>query len=181
VSDRNTATSGDRTRIAYDTFGDGPGIVLVPGALHCGHHYRALADCLADEFTVYCVDRRGRPGSGPQRPDHNIEPECQDLIAVLDKTGASLVLGHSSGGVVALQTALAVSVPARMLSALAESASAMNLSRRDRVPIARRRRRLALRCTTEALHAAGATGREGQPQRPGLQARARDAGLGSGP
>ena len=106
MSDRNTVTSGDRTRIAYDTFGDGPGIVLVPGALHCGHHYRALADCLADEFTVYCVDRRGRPGSGPQRPDHNIEPECQDLIAVLEKTGASLVFGHSSGGVVALQTAL---------------------------------------------------------------------------
>lgn len=106
MSNRNTVTSGDRTRIAYDTFGDGPGIVLVPGALHCGHHYRALADCLADEFTVYCVDRRGRPGSGPQRPDHNIEPECQDLIAVLEKTGASLVFGHSSGGVVALQTAL---------------------------------------------------------------------------
>lgn len=106
ASDRDTTTSRDGTTIAYDIVGNGPGVVLVPGALHCGHHYAALAGCLADAFTIFAVDRRGRPGSGPQRPDHTIEAECEDLIAVLDKTGASLVFGHSSGGVVALQTAL---------------------------------------------------------------------------
>jgi pimeloyl-ACP methyl ester carboxylesterase len=106
MTDRDTATGRDGTTIAYDVVGDGPGIVLVPGALHSGHHYAALARCLADAFTVYCVDRRGRPGSGPQRPDHGIDAECADLIAVLEKTGAKLAFGHSSGGVVALQTAL---------------------------------------------------------------------------
>jgi pimeloyl-ACP methyl ester carboxylesterase len=80
--------------------------VLVPGALHSGHHYEELAQGLADMFTVFAVDRRGRPGSGPQRPDHSIEDECADIAAVMEKTGASMVFGHSSGGVVALQTAL---------------------------------------------------------------------------
>lgn len=106
MTDRDTVTSRDGTTIAYDVVGDGPGIVLVPGALHSGHHYSALARCLADAFTVYCVDRRGRPGSGPQRRDHGIEAEYEDLIAVLAKTGANLMFGHSSGGVVALQTTL---------------------------------------------------------------------------
>jgi pimeloyl-ACP methyl ester carboxylesterase len=106
MTGRDTATSRDGTTIAYDVVGVGPGIVLLAGALHSGHYYSALARCLADAFTVYCVDRRGRLGSGPQRPDHGIEAECEDLIAVLDKTGANLVFGHSSGGVIALQTAL---------------------------------------------------------------------------
>jgi pimeloyl-ACP methyl ester carboxylesterase len=106
MTDRHAATSRDGTTIAYDVVGEGPGIVLLPGALHSGHHYAALAGCLANAFTVYCVDRRGRPGSGPQRPDHRIEVECEDLIAVLEKTSTNFVFGHSSGAVVALQTAL---------------------------------------------------------------------------
>jgi pimeloyl-ACP methyl ester carboxylesterase len=106
LTDREQATSRDGTTIAYDVVGDGPGIVLVPGALQSGHHYAALARCLADAFTVYCVDRRGRAGSGSQRPDHSIQVECEDLIAVLEKTSTNFVFGHSSGAVVALQTAL---------------------------------------------------------------------------
>ena len=98
--------SEDGTTIAYDVAGAGPGIVVVPGALRCGHHYRGLAGRLADSFTVYAVDRRGRPGSGPQRSDHGIQAECEDLFAVLEQTGARLVFGHSSGAIVALQTAL---------------------------------------------------------------------------
>jgi len=106
MTGRDAVTSADGTTIGYDVYGSGPGIVLLPGALHAGHHYRALAGHLADAYTVYAVDRRGRPGSGPQRPDHGIEAECADVIAVLERTGATQVFGHSSGGVVALQTAL---------------------------------------------------------------------------
>jgi pimeloyl-ACP methyl ester carboxylesterase len=106
MSDRRTTSSNDGTTIAYDAIGTGPGVALVPGALYSGHHYMALAGYLADSFTVYPLDRRGRPGSGPQRPDHDIEAECEDLGAVLDDTGATMVFGHSSGGIVALQTAL---------------------------------------------------------------------------
>jgi pimeloyl-ACP methyl ester carboxylesterase len=102
--DRDTVTSPDGTTIAYDIHGHGPAVLLVPGAFHAGHHYHALAHHLADSFTVYAVNRRGRPGSGPQRSDHGIDAECADLIAILDKTGASMIFGHSSGAVVSLQT-----------------------------------------------------------------------------
>ena len=108
VDGLETAVSEDGTLIGYRTYGKGPGVVLVPGALHSGHHYEKLARGLAGAFTVYAVDRRGRPGSGPQRPDHGIEAECADVAAVLAKTGSSMLFGHSSGGVVALQTTLRV-------------------------------------------------------------------------
>jgi pimeloyl-ACP methyl ester carboxylesterase len=51
------------------------------------------------------MDRRGRPGSGPQRQSHSIEDECADLIAVAARTGATAVFGHSFGGLVVLETA----------------------------------------------------------------------------
>lgn len=102
---RDSATSDDGTTITYDVYGHGPGVLLVPGAFHAGHHYHALAHRLGEDFTVYTVNRRGRPGSGPQRADHGIEAECADVAAVLDKTGVSMIFGHSSGGVVSLQTA----------------------------------------------------------------------------
>ncbi|GAA1694710.1 alpha/beta hydrolase [Fodinicola feengrottensis] len=110
VDGLETVTSPDGTSIGYRTYGSGPGVVLVPGALHSGHHYQELACCLADEFTIYAMDRRGRPGSGRQLPHHSIDDECADVMAVMEKTGASRLFGHSSGGVVALQTALRVQV-----------------------------------------------------------------------
>jgi pimeloyl-ACP methyl ester carboxylesterase len=51
------------------------------------------------------MERRGRPGSGPQRADHSIDDECADLVAVAEATGSSKVFGHSFGGLVALETA----------------------------------------------------------------------------
>src|SRR5947209_11987461 len=86
--------------------GQGPALVLIPGALHSSHHYTAISRHLSDSITVLSLDRRGRPGSAPQRPDHGIEAECQDVLVALEQTEASMVFGHSSGGVVALQTAL---------------------------------------------------------------------------
>ena len=107
---RSVVTSPDGTTIGYRSYGRGPGIVVVAGALHSGHHYEKLALALAGTFTVHAVDRRGRPGSGPQRPGHDIASECADVMAVLEKTESSLLFGHSSGGVVALQTALRTEV-----------------------------------------------------------------------
>lgn len=110
VDGRSVVISPDGTSIGYTSYGRGSGVVLVAGALHSGHHYEKLAVALADAFTVHAIDRRGRPGSGPQRPDHDIESECADVAAVLEKTGSSQLFGHSSGGVVALQTALRTKV-----------------------------------------------------------------------
>ncbi len=99
-------TSADGTTIDYAVTGTGPGLVIVCGGLQAGHHYRELAARLADSFTVYAMDRRGRGASGPQGDAYDMNKECEDLIAVLKQTGASYVFGHSYGGLVTLQTAL---------------------------------------------------------------------------
>lgn len=100
-----TTTSSDGTVIAYHTVGDGPGLVIVGGVLWEGSDYLPLAHALAGNYEVHVMERRGRPGSGPQREDHDIADECADLIATAKATGATSVFGHSFGGLVALETA----------------------------------------------------------------------------
>jgi pimeloyl-ACP methyl ester carboxylesterase len=101
----NSVESADGTPIGYCSVGAGPGLIVVGGGLSSAASYRPLADRLTGTFEVHLVDRRGRPGSGPQRPGHSIEDECDDLLAVIDATGAGMVFGHSFGGLVALETA----------------------------------------------------------------------------
>jgi len=100
-------TSHDGTRIAYQKTGAGPALVLVDGGL-C---YRAsgwtvqLSEKLADRFTVYAYDRRGRGESGNTLP-YAPEREYEDLEAVITAAGGRVLLyGHSSGGVIVLDTA----------------------------------------------------------------------------
>jgi pimeloyl-ACP methyl ester carboxylesterase len=91
--------------IAYHSVGAGPGIVIVGGVLSDGSNYLRLAEALADAYTVHVMERRGRPGSGPQLPGHSIEDECADLIAVATATDSRSAFGHSFGGLVVLETA----------------------------------------------------------------------------
>jgi pimeloyl-ACP methyl ester carboxylesterase len=98
--------AADGTTIAWHSLGTGPGLVLVSGAMLAGADYTALAELLADRYTVHLLDRRGRGGSGPQGDRYGMDTECTDLTAVLRATGARQVFGHSYGGLVAMQTAL---------------------------------------------------------------------------
>lgn len=106
VIDSVAIESEDGTAIGYEAIGEGPGIVVVHGSFRAGRHYRELARALAGQFTVYTMDRRGRGTSGPQGPEYDIDRECADLIAVMESTGATMVFGHSFGGLVALETIL---------------------------------------------------------------------------
>lgn len=105
---RSETSSQDGTRICYLSAGSGPGLLLIPGALKTATDYAELARALAVRFTVHVVERRGRGGSGPQGPDYGIHRECQDLAAVRAATRADFVFGHSFGGLVALEAALAM-------------------------------------------------------------------------
>ena len=100
----STVCSQDGTVIAYHSLGKGPGLVVVGGVLSAGSDYMALATALATEFEVHVMERRGRPGSGPQRLNHNIDDECADLEAVAAATGSATAFGHSFGGLVVLET-----------------------------------------------------------------------------
>ena len=98
--------SKDGTIIGYRQLGHGPAVVVLHGAMESAQSHVQLAEALADSFTVYLPDRRGRGLSGPYRKDHSIETDVQDMDAVLAKTDAHDVVGVSSGAVIWLQAAL---------------------------------------------------------------------------
>jgi pimeloyl-ACP methyl ester carboxylesterase len=56
--------SEDGTNIAYEKTGQGPALIIIGGALGDHHFYRPLAHELAQHFTIYNFDRRGRGQSG---------------------------------------------------------------------------------------------------------------------
>ena len=99
--------SADGTTIGYRQYGHGPGIVLVQGAMGSAHNFMRLAEVLADTFTVYVPDRRGRGLSNlPYSKDYHIQKDVEDLDALLAKTGTHSVFGLSSGALISLQAAL---------------------------------------------------------------------------
>ena len=102
----HSVTSKDGTRIGYRQYGHGPGLVLEQGAMGIAYNYDELARALADDFTVYVPDRRGRRMSAREfTPDHVIERDVEDLEAMLAHTGAHFVFGLSSGAIITLETA----------------------------------------------------------------------------
>jgi pimeloyl-ACP methyl ester carboxylesterase len=106
----NIVGSADATKIAYDKQGEGPALILVDGAMQArsSGSKPELAGLLAAHFTVYCYDRRGRGDSGDTQP-YAVEREIEDLAALIDAAGGTACLyGHSSGGSLALESAVAL-------------------------------------------------------------------------
>lgn len=100
-----SVVSKDGTRIGYLRLGQGPAAVLLHGSNESARSHTGLAVALADAFTLYLPDRRGRGMSGPYGPDYGMRTEVEDLDAVLAESGAQLVFGVSAGGLVVLEAA----------------------------------------------------------------------------
>jgi pimeloyl-ACP methyl ester carboxylesterase len=61
---------------------------------------------LAEQFTVYAIDRRGRGESGDAAA-YELEREAEDVAAVVDSIdGPVVLLGHSGGALYSLEAAL---------------------------------------------------------------------------
>ncbi len=105
-----TVLSKDGTTIAYEQTGQGPVVILVVGAL-CSRTTSGaveLAQRLSSEFTVINYDRRGRGESSDTAP-YSICREVEDLAALIETAGGHAHLyGHSSGGALVLEAALAL-------------------------------------------------------------------------
>jgi pimeloyl-ACP methyl ester carboxylesterase len=104
-----TTISPDGTPIAFERSGDGPAVVLVDGALcyRASGPARPLAAALAQRFTVYIYDRRGRGDSG-DASRYDVDREVEDLAQVIKEAGGSAgVYGISSGAALALEAARA--------------------------------------------------------------------------
>jgi pimeloyl-ACP methyl ester carboxylesterase len=97
--------SADGTPIAFDLSGQGPALILVTGALNT-RASSSLTACLAQHFSVFAYDRRGRGESGDTMP-YAVEREIEDIDALITEAGRSAFLfGHSSGGALVLEAAL---------------------------------------------------------------------------
>jgi pimeloyl-ACP methyl ester carboxylesterase len=116
----HTVTSRDGTTISYRQIGRGPGVVILHGAMETSASHMQLATALADQYTFFAPDRRGRGLSGPAGADYSMRKEVEDLDALLTQTGAQYVMGVSAGGLILLQAAL--ELPAIRKAALFEPA-----------------------------------------------------------
>jgi len=105
-----SVTSADGTTIGYRHIGSGPGLVVLHGGARASHHYLRLAEIISTSHTVYLPDRRGRGLSGPKGENYSVWREIEDLHALLQKTNAHILFGHSAGGFIALEAALALPI-----------------------------------------------------------------------
>ncbi len=101
----STMISKDGAKISYLSMGSGPSVLVIPGALSMATGYASFARALAEHFTVHIIERRGRGLSSPQGDDYGIAKEREDVLALQKKTGASFLIGHSFGGLIALEAA----------------------------------------------------------------------------
>ena len=101
--------SADGADLYFERRGAGlPLLLIVGGGGDCGY-YTALADHLADRFTVLTYDRRGNSRSTLSGPAQamSVSQQGDDALAVLGACGLSsaVVFGNSGGATIALDLA----------------------------------------------------------------------------
>ena len=101
-----TARSKDGTTIAFQTTGDGPALILVPGALNTRGDMPPFVQALAPSFRVVAYDRRGFGRSSQPDGGYDYDTFADDLAQVIAAVGGSAsLLGFSSGAGLALESA----------------------------------------------------------------------------
>lgn len=94
-----TVTSTDGTVIAYQRQGNGDPVIVVNTVAEDRSGLSGLAGLLAEHFTVYTYDRRGRGESGDTKP-YAPEREVEDLAALVEAAGGRTSLISGSAGCV---------------------------------------------------------------------------------
>ncbi len=108
--------------IHYEIDGHGPPVLLIPGL---GGHARSMAplrDRLRQAFTVISHDHRGTGRSQLSDGPYSVAGMAEDVFALMDSLGIeqASIVGHSTGGAIALQMAL--SRPSRIGRVVASAA-----------------------------------------------------------
>ncbi len=74
-------------RLYYETQGNGPLILMVPGANGAADVFKSVAEHLAARYTVVTYDRRGFSRSqldGPQDYDLRLETDADDIRRLIE-------------------------------------------------------------------------------------------------
>src|SRR5580658_8304435 len=101
---RLTVASSGKVSISVMKAGAGPALLLIHGALlNATLSWAAVLAKLAEHFTVYAMDRRGRAPSG-DAADYSISLEAGDIVRVIKAIGQPVtVLAHSYGALATLE------------------------------------------------------------------------------
>jgi 3-oxoadipate enol-lactonase len=102
------ATLDGRTRIHWESTGDGPPVLLIMGLGLSGGAWWRTVPVLSQSLRVITFDHRGIGRSESPAPAYTIEAMADDAVCVIDDLGldAVHVYGFSLGGMVAQQMAL---------------------------------------------------------------------------
>ena len=115
VEPHGIVTGEDGTPLAYRRSGTGPPLLLLHGTSADHRRWQPVLPAFEQHFTVYNLDRRGRGGSGDVEP-YALEAEFADVIAVVEAIGEPVdVIGHSYGGLCALEAAPRLATKLRKL------------------------------------------------------------------
>jgi pimeloyl-ACP methyl ester carboxylesterase len=105
TSEVSFVKSKDGTRIAVECTGKGPSLLIVHGGTGDRSRWKPLLPLFASDFTVCAMDRRGH-GESEAGSNYSLGKESEDVAAVVNsRSGSVFVLGHSIGGVHALEAA----------------------------------------------------------------------------
>jgi pimeloyl-ACP methyl ester carboxylesterase len=85
--------------------GSGSPVLLLHGGNSRWQHLEHLVRSLADRWQVFAPDLRGHGLSDHKPGGYRLVDYADDVVSLLEQTGASLVFGHSLGGQVALVAA----------------------------------------------------------------------------
>lgn len=101
-------TSPDGTRLGVERVGHDPArppLLAVHGGIGDRSRWTLLKDRVADRFTLYLLDRRGRGASTAEAAGpYALEREVEDVLAVIEAIGEPVrYLGHSYGALIGLE------------------------------------------------------------------------------
>ncbi|MBY6242907.1 alpha/beta fold hydrolase [Methylosinus sp. Sm6] len=96
-------------QLAYDVIGAGPDLLLIAGTSADRALWAQVRPALSERFRTIAFDNRDCGASGASPGDYGIGDLVDDTIAVLDAVGSERphILGHSLGGMIAQEFALA--------------------------------------------------------------------------
>ena len=91
----------------YELHGSGPPLLLIAGLASDSQSWLPVLQALAERYTVIVLDNRG-VGRSTQECETSVELMAQDCLALLSYLGLRKIhlVGHSMGGMVALEMAL---------------------------------------------------------------------------
>jgi len=117
--------------LAWRIDGAGPPLVMIQGVGACGTSPNPQIAILKQQYACLSFDNRGIGASQPSPESLTVEQMAADALALMDRAGweSAHIVGHSLGGLIALQLALTAKSRVRSLSLMCTFARGADATR----------------------------------------------------